>query len=148
MAFAAGGNLHAFVYAEGTMRDLGTFPGGSNSMGQGISARGQVVGNAGVGGVGHAFLYAAGTMLELNDYVRSGLPTGVHLTQAFAINDRGQIIVEGCAASCAAYRLDPFSRKQDKFQRFLARPWLQWRSCCSLVGCLASGGSGNNSRPG
>jgi probable HAF family extracellular repeat protein len=134
MVFAADRNLHAFLYSGGTMRDLGTLPGGSSSMGQGINAGGQVVGNSGIAGVGHAFLYTAGAMLDLNDLVRSGLPAGAHLDQAFAINDRGQIIVEGCRDTCQAYRLDPVVEEATRI------PALSGSALAAMAVLLLAGG--------
>src|SRR5215218_2855729 len=43
---------HAFLYSDGQMSDLGTLPGGANSVGMGINNADQVVGSSDT----HAFL--------------------------------------------------------------------------------------------
>jgi probable HAF family extracellular repeat protein len=57
--------LHAFVYSNGRMRDLGTL-GGPNSAGVGINAIGQIAGNSfiDVNSAQHAFLYSNGRMTD------------------------------------------------------------------------------------
>jgi len=62
----AGGSEHAFLYSNGTMRDLGTLPGGRFSAGYAINQAGQVTGYSEVpGGNARAFLYSNGTMRDL-----------------------------------------------------------------------------------
>jgi probable HAF family extracellular repeat protein len=68
-------NGHAFLY-DGTMHDLGTLPGKTQSVATGINARGDVIGRSG----SHAFLYD-GTMHDLGI---SSVATG--------INARGQVV--------------------------------------------------------
>jgi probable HAF family extracellular repeat protein len=58
---------HAFLYAEGQVRDLGTL-GGQESYGYSINNREQVVGysdTTGNNGAYHAFLYSGGKMRDL-----------------------------------------------------------------------------------
>jgi probable HAF family extracellular repeat protein len=80
------GNIayHAFLYSDGIMHDIGTLNGDpySSSTGIGINSIGQVVGSAYNTdcNCNQAFLYSGGVM--------QALP----LTQAWAINDAGQII--------------------------------------------------------
>jgi probable HAF family extracellular repeat protein len=60
------GFTHAFLYKDGTMRDLGTLD-GNYSWGYGINAFGQATGAATLAGntATHAFLYSNGTMHDL-----------------------------------------------------------------------------------
>jgi probable HAF family extracellular repeat protein len=72
----ANGQTHAFVSTNGTMIDLGTLPGSSDSHGYGINNAGQVTGSSGE----HAFLYSCGEMTDLAPGVGSG------------INNSGQVV--------------------------------------------------------
>jgi probable HAF family extracellular repeat protein len=76
--------VHAFLYAEGVMLDLGTL-GSAPSAASGINNRGDVVGVSN----NHAFLWRHGQMSDLGTLVPAG-STWV-LLDAFSINDRGQI---------------------------------------------------------
>lgn len=70
---------HAFIYAAGTVKDIGGFP-GVDTAGNAINAAGQVVGEWCCGGpFGGAFLYSGGSMSDL----------GPLDTTAAAINDAG-----------------------------------------------------------
>lgn len=52
------GGAHAFVWRKGTMRDLGTLPGGRGSSAAGTDDRGRIVGSSGTrGGHVHAVLW-------------------------------------------------------------------------------------------
>ncbi len=91
----ATGPALAFLYSDGAMIDLGTLGGGA-SYAQGVNDSGTVVGFSAVtgGSVPHAFIYeGSGPMDDLNDLVDPTL--GWTLTNAWAINNRGQIAVEG-----------------------------------------------------
>ncbi len=80
-----GDGQRAFLYSNGVMQDLGTL-GGNYSIAQGISASGQIVGNASTAGnLTHAFLDVAGVMQDLGTL-------GGDNSQAYAINDSGQIV--------------------------------------------------------
>ena len=86
------------------MQDLGTL-GGTNSYAYGINADGQMVGVAQISsGALHAFLYTGGSMQDLNSLVK-GLPPGVVLSAAEAINDQGWIAANG--SDGYAYLLNP-----------------------------------------
>ncbi len=85
--FEASKQFHAAIYSNGTVKDLGTLPGGTSSSAAGINASGQVVGSSDRGdGLVHAFLYANGVMTDLGT-----LPGGA-TSYATAINDNGQIV--------------------------------------------------------
>jgi probable HAF family extracellular repeat protein len=103
------GRSRAFLYSGGHMRDLGTL-GGVSSVALGSNAAGMVVGRAQTpDGRGHAFLYRGGNLEDLNHLLRAG--SGWELTEARAINDRGQIVGSGLLQGRRrAYLLTPISR--------------------------------------
>jgi len=77
---------HAFLYDNGTMRDLGTLTDGVSSLGYGINGKGQVTGLS-VGGTTtffNTFLFSAGSMHEVRTLAASE-------SQGQAINDAGQV---------------------------------------------------------
>jgi probable HAF family extracellular repeat protein len=80
----------AFLWNNGVLTNLGTAPGDRCSTANGINDRGQVVGNAGdCHGAVDAFLSEHGSTINLNSLIA---PSALHLQQAVAINDRGDII--------------------------------------------------------
>ena len=80
----------AFLWSNGVLTNLGTAPGDRCSVAQSINNRGQVVGNAGdCHGSVDAFLSEHGSTINLNRLIA---PSALHLQQATAINDRGEII--------------------------------------------------------
>lgn len=86
-ASAPGGQLHAYVYQQGAMTDLGTLPGGDYSEAYAVNARGDVAGqsNRRLGGM-TAFRYRDGVMEDLGF-----LPHGI-LSLAYGINDAGDVV--------------------------------------------------------
>jgi probable HAF family extracellular repeat protein len=84
LSIAAGGT-HAFLYAAGTLTDLGTL-GGVSSCGLAINTSGQIAGYADTGADRHAFVYASGIMTDLTAV--SGMPT----TTGLAINTAGDVV--------------------------------------------------------
>ena len=96
---------HAFLYeGNGPMQDLGTLPGQSHSTAFGINNSGVIVGTSG----NDAFVRSGNVpMQDLNALVSPS--SGWTLTQANAINDRGQIVGYGTnsAGQTHAFLLTP-----------------------------------------
>ena len=90
-----GVNLHdAVVWRDGKILDLGTIGSDACSRGRGINSRGQVVGGSSdCANFLHAFVWnGSGPMLDLNTLIAPG--SGVQLTNAININDRGEILAK------------------------------------------------------
>jgi probable HAF family extracellular repeat protein len=88
---------HAFLYANGTISDLGVLPGGSGSYGVAINASGQIVGGAGTAaGTTHGMFYN-GAMTDLNALIDPADPLKpyVTLTEAMGINVNRIILANG-----------------------------------------------------
>ncbi len=102
---AADGYSHAFFFDGTTMHDIGTL-GGNSSYAYGINDAGSVVGYSSLAtGQPHAFVVVGGILFDLNSLV-SNL-TGWELTQAYAINNAGQITGTGLFQGVEhAFRLD------------------------------------------
>lgn len=89
-------SVHAFLWEQGTMRDLGILPQGSYSRAHAINRYGLVVGTADfddeIDAV-HAVLWIDGKIVDLNTLLPPN--SGWILEEARAINDRGQIVGQG-----------------------------------------------------
>jgi probable HAF family extracellular repeat protein len=91
---------HAFLWSNGSMKDLGNLTGtpGWDSKADSINDSGEIVGwsdSAVDGTASHrAFLYAGGQMLNLQFYVADRDPN-VRLTEAVGINCNGWIVANG-----------------------------------------------------
>ncbi|HZL37004.1 MAG TPA: hypothetical protein VFC78_16915 [Tepidisphaeraceae bacterium] len=87
---SANGDGHAFLWADGTMRDLGALPGGAASFGAAINSQGIVAGSSGaaadVYGFDHAFVTNGATLTDL------GTLPGYVASNAQGINASGQIV--------------------------------------------------------
>ena len=91
----AGSQIHdAVIWRHGKIRDLGTVTGDACSRGRGLNSRGQVVGGSSdCRNFLHAFVWEeGGPMLDLNTLIAPG--SGYQLTNAFNINDRGEILAK------------------------------------------------------
>jgi len=89
-----GDQIHdAFLWKNGVMTDLGNL--GLTSYAFGVNNRGQVVGHSHLDEVTtHAFLWEkGGPMIDLNTRIPPG--SGVQLTDAVTVNDRGEIAAFG-----------------------------------------------------
>ena len=85
---ATADELHAFLYSDGTMNDLGTF-GGISADANGINNKGQIVANyTSTDGVIHAILYDHGSITPLGNL-------GGSVTIAKVINSNGVIAGQG-----------------------------------------------------
>ncbi len=113
----ASGARHSFIWtpatpngSTGTVIDLGTL-GGTNADGvYGLNDAGQAVGTSQLLGdtVWHAFIFSGGVMGDLNDLIPSG--SEWELSQAFSINNHGQIVGYGSiGGQLHSYLLDPIS---------------------------------------
>jgi probable HAF family extracellular repeat protein len=105
-ADTADGKQHAFLFADGKMYDLG--PGQANA----INDDRRVVGQT---DTPVAFLWD-GAMHDLNGMIAAKDRGEVHLTQAQAINNRGEIVAEDCSTAsttftCEIFILTPTERK-------------------------------------
>jgi probable HAF family extracellular repeat protein len=85
----------AVIWKNGKIKDLGTVDGDPCSRAYAVNARGQVVGGSSdcTTGFLHAFLWEeGGPMFDLNKLIPPG--SGWQLTNAFNINDRGEILAK------------------------------------------------------
>jgi len=108
----ADNHAHAFLHDGRRMRDLGTLGGDGRALG--INNRGEVVGVSLVTEQGHAFLYRCGAMLDLNT-LAAVIQSGWTLTEAVAINDRGEIAANARKSPASPIRgvlLTPPERQQ------------------------------------
>ncbi|HEV8379679.1 MAG TPA: hypothetical protein VGP99_12575 [Tepidisphaeraceae bacterium] len=97
--------IHAFIWTNGVMTDLGTLPGQEHSDALGINESGQVVGDSWTSGTGRAFLYSNGVLSDI------GTLGGATAT-ARAINDSGQIVGESSPASNVGWHAFSYSGGQ------------------------------------
>ncbi len=85
---------HGFSWKHGKMTDLGSVSPDPCSRALSINVKGQIVGNSGgssghCGASVHGFLWENGSLFDLNILIPPG--SGLQLTEALYINDRGEI---------------------------------------------------------
>jgi probable HAF family extracellular repeat protein len=104
-------NHDATLWKHGVLTDLGTLPGDACSNAYYFNSSGQVVGTSedralcSIPTGEHAFLWQrGGPMVDLNTLIAPG--SGLELTFAVAINDRGEIGGFGVPAGCAPRDVD------------------------------------------
>ena len=95
--------LFAFLWKNGALINLGTAKGDMCSAALGINSRSQVVGllsNACTFAAAdrRASLWEKGHVIDLNQFLPSG--SGLQLTDAYNINDRGEIVGLGIPPGC------------------------------------------------
>jgi probable HAF family extracellular repeat protein len=91
--YVAANIVHAYVYSNGEVRDIGTLGGELSGMSC-LNDAGQVVGDADTAsGTRRPYLYENGAMVDLNTLIPSN--TGWILTSAYGINNSGQIVGVG-----------------------------------------------------
>lgn len=87
------GAFHAFLWQNGVMTDLGTFPGGTYSEADAINETGAIVGGGNTAsGAFHAFLLQTGVMTDLGTL-------GGTFSIPSSVNDRGQVVGLSTTAS-------------------------------------------------
>ncbi len=93
--------VHAVLWQNDSVTDLGNFGGVMNNYAGAINDRGQVVGTLDLAGdaTGHAFLWQDGEMTDL------GMLPGDFSSAAFGINDKGQVVGISCdqSGNCRAF---------------------------------------------
>jgi probable HAF family extracellular repeat protein len=85
----------AFLWSRGVMTGLGVLPGDACSIAYAINSNRQIVGSSDdcSGNNAHAFVWEKGSLIDLNTVVPAA--SGVLLTVALSINERGEIAAQG-----------------------------------------------------
>jgi probable HAF family extracellular repeat protein len=112
------GENHAFFYRAGTLTDLGTLPGGTQSYAYAINNLGQAVGASDSrAGAQRAVLFDRGELRDLNGLIAAS--SRWLLTEARDINDSGQIVGTGIfEGQVRAFLLTPTAAgKKGRFRR-------------------------------
>lgn len=88
---------HAFLWEKGTMRDLGTLPGGHRSRASAINSKGQIVGYSDLKGnrlSSYPVLWERGQIKDLTKLMPGGTKW-ININSSAGINDKGQIVGDG-----------------------------------------------------
>ena len=86
----------AFLYSNGSMQEIDGPSGGGNTEGMGLNLSDQMVGlYTDPNSHTKAFINESGSSYDLNNLLKSSLPGGVWLAEAYAINDNGDIAAMG-----------------------------------------------------
>ncbi|ALT77933.1 hypothetical protein AT984_12845 [Paucibacter sp. KCTC 42545] len=85
--------FRAFIWANGSVKQLGALSYNGNSFAYGVDNAGNVVGmsNTNIGRDWRAFIYKSGQMVDLNTYLPAG--SGWVLESAESISDNGRFVV-------------------------------------------------------
>lgn len=93
--------VHAVLWQNGAVNDLGTFGGAVNNIAYAINDGGQIVGASDLPGdtTGHGFLWQKGVMTDL------GTLAGDFSSAAFGVNNNGQVVGLSCdqGGNCRAF---------------------------------------------
>jgi probable HAF family extracellular repeat protein len=111
------GDRHAFIWANGVMRDLGSL--GAASIATGINASGQVIGETYVSGGPHAFLWQNGTMRDLGTLGGSD-------SRAWGINRAGDVVGQSRLANGSVRAFiwrNGVMKRIESMETFVARAW-------------------------
>ncbi len=122
----------AFLNTSGVTTNLGTLPGGINSIAYAINATGEVVGSSDFTGSSttHAFFYN-GVMTDINSLISATDPLrgSVTLTSAVGINDSRLILANGVDSTGVAHAY------------LLQGPWIDMSPATLIFGNEAVGGT-------
>jgi probable HAF family extracellular repeat protein len=100
---------HGFLYANGTIQDLGTLGNGRYSVAEAINSQGVIVGYAEPpNGAFHAVVFRDSHWLDLNDLIPAADQSSWVLMEATSINDLGQIAGLGVNSASTVQAMVPF----------------------------------------
>lgn len=103
------GPAHAFLYSNGHMLDLGTFPSGTESEGFAVNSSGQVTGWADVGNAQktsfqqHAFLYSDGKMKDLGTLPGGSSSFGVGINDGWGRGRNNEVQITGYSSTASGF---------------------------------------------